>query len=140
MNETTAGSSGSSDAGKEAEVPLSEEEHRILQEIEKNFYENDPEFASRVKSETVYRHAGRNIKWALLGFIAGLAMLILTFTTSVVLGSVGFLVMLGSSVIFEKNLRRMGKAGWSEISQSKGFRSQFGRMSSKFGKRFGQKG
>jgi hypothetical protein len=124
-------------------VPLSEEEHRILQEIEKNFYENDPEFASRVRSETVYRHAGRNIKWALLGFVGGLAMLILTFTTSVVLGSIGFLVMLGSSVIFEQNLRRMGKAGWSDISssvQGKGIRSQFGHISSKFGKRFGQKG
>ncbi|MDA8269819.1 MAG: DUF3040 domain-containing protein [Actinomycetota bacterium] len=124
-------------------MPLSEEEHRILQEIEKNFYENDPEFASRVRSETVYRHAGRNIKWALLGFVGGLAMLILTFTTSVVLGSIGFLVMLGSSVIFEQNLRRMGKAGWSDISssvQGKGIRSQFGHISSKFGKRFGQKG
>ncbi len=121
-------------------MPLSEEEHRILQEIEKNFYENDPEFASRVKSETVYRHAGRNIKWALLGFVVGLAVLIMTFTTSVVLGSVGFLVMLGSSVIFEQNLRRMGKAGWNEISNGKGLSSQLNRMSSKFGKHFGQKG
>ena len=81
-------------------MPLSEEEHRILQEIEKNFYENDPEFATRVKSETVYRHAGRNIKWALLGFVVGLAMLILTFTTSVILGSFAFLIMLGSAVFF----------------------------------------
>ena len=124
-------------------MPLSEEEHRILQEIEKNFYENDPEFASRVRSETVYLHAVRNIKWALLGFVAGLAMLILTFTSSVVLGSIGFLVMLGSSVVFEQNLRRMGKAGWNDISssvQGKGIRSQFGHISSKFGKRFGQKG
>lgn len=124
-------------------MPLSEEEHRILQEIEKNFYENDPEFATRVKSETVYRHAGRNIKWALLGFVAGLAMLILTFTSSVLFGFIGFLIMLGSAVIFEQNLRRMGKAGWNDIStsvQGKGIRSQFGNFSSKFGKRFGQKG
>ncbi|NNN18614.1 MAG: DUF3040 domain-containing protein [Acidimicrobiaceae bacterium] len=124
-------------------MPLSEEEHRILQEIEKNFYDNDPDFATRVKSETVYRHAGRNIKWALLSFIAGLAMLILTFATSAVLGSIGFLVMLGSAVIFEQNLRRMGKAGWNDISssvQGKGISSQFGHLSSIFGKRFGPKG
>lgn len=128
--------------GKGGEVPLSEEEYRILQEIEKNFYENDPAFATRVKSETIYKHAGRNLKWALLGFIGGLAMLVLTFTTSVILGSLGFLIMLGSAVIFEQNLRRMGKAGWSEISssvQGKGLRAQFGQASSKFGKRFGQK-
>ncbi len=124
-------------------MPLSEEEHRILQEIEKNFYENDPEFATRVKSETVYRHAGRNIKWALLGFAAGLAMLILTFTSSVLIGFIGFLIMLGAAVIFEQNLRRMGKAGWNDIStsvQSKGLGSQFGKFSSKFGKRFGPRG
>lgn len=123
-------------------MPLSEEEHRILQEIEKNFYENDPEFATRVKSETVYKHAGRNLKWSLLGFILGLAALILTFTSSVVLGSLGFLVMLISAVVFEQNLRRMGKAGWSELSgstQGKGLRAQFGHATSKFGKRFGQR-
>ena len=123
-------------------MPLSEEEHRILQEIEKNFYENDPEFATRVKSETVYRHAGRNIKWALLGFVAGLAMLILTFTTSVILGSLVFLIMLGSAVFFEQNLRRLGKAGWNEIStsaQGKGLRAQFGNATDRFGKRFGKK-
>lgn len=123
-------------------MPLSEEEHRILQEIEKNFYENDPEFATRVKSETVYRHAGRNLKWSLLGFVVGLVALILTFTTSVLFGSLGFLVMLASAVIFEQNLRRMGRAGWSDLSSSvhnKGLRAHLGEASSRLGKRFGQR-
>ncbi len=101
-------------------MPLNEEEQRILQEIEKTFYENDPAFADRVRSETVYKHAGRNLKWAALAFILGLAFTVLTFTTSVVLGGVGFLVMLGSSVVFEKNLRRVGRASLHDLSEKQG--------------------
>ncbi|MHB1487009.1 MAG: DUF3040 domain-containing protein [Acidimicrobiales bacterium] len=99
-------------------MPLSEDEQRILHEIEQNFYEQDPEFADRVRSETVYRHAGRNCWWAGLGFVAGLALLLVSFTTSLVAGLVGFLVMLGSLLVIERNLRRMGRAGWRQVSQS----------------------
>lgn len=99
-------------------MPLSEHEQRILQQIERTFYEEDPGFANRVKTETVYKHAGRNCKWAVLGFLGGLALLIATFSTSIALGGAGFLVMLFSSVYFERNLRRMGRAGWHELSTS----------------------
>lgn len=99
-------------------MPLSEDEQRILHEIEQNFYEQDPEFADRVRSETVYRHAGRNCWWAGLGFVAGLALLLASFTTSLVAGLGGFLVMLGSLLVIERNLRRMGRAGWHQVSQS----------------------
>ena len=37
----------------------------------------------------------RNIKWAALGFVAGLVLLVVTFATSLVAAFVGFLVMLG---------------------------------------------
>ncbi|KJE77383.1 DUF3040 domain-containing protein [Ferrimicrobium acidiphilum] len=97
-------------------MPLNEDEQRILQEIEKTFYENDPEFADRVRSETVYKHSGRNLKWATLGFVVGLAFTILTFTISVVLGAFGFLIMLGSAVYFERNLRRVGRASLQDLS------------------------
>ncbi|MGH9067032.1 MAG: DUF3040 domain-containing protein [Acidimicrobiales bacterium] len=99
-------------------MPLSEHEQRILSEIEKTFYEQDPGFADRVRTETVYRHAGRNCKWAALGFFCGLALLVATFTRSTVLGGAGFLVMLACSMYFERNLRRVGRAGWQELSAS----------------------
>ena len=63
-------------------MPLSEEEQRILHEIERNFYEHDPDFAARVRRETVYRHAGRNCKWSALAFLGGLAILVVWFSTS----------------------------------------------------------
>ncbi len=99
-------------------MPLSEEEQRILQEIEKTFYDHDPAFADRVRSETVYRHAGRNLKWAGVIFVLGLIFTVGTFTTSVWLGIFGFLVMLGSAVYFEENLRKMGRAGWQDLSSN----------------------
>ena len=110
-------------------VPLSEDEQRILHEIERSFYENDPAFARGVKeSPTVYRHAGRNMKWAALGFVAGLAIMIV-FLSSLVLALIGFAVMLVSALFFHDNLRKMGRAGLQQLSESvrsRGFPDVFG--------------
>ena len=95
-------------------MPLSEDEQRILHEIERSFYENDPAFAKGVSQTTLYRHAGRNLKFSALGFVAGLVVLIVSFASSLVLGMIGFLAMLGSAFVFERNLRKMGKAGWEQ--------------------------
>ncbi len=99
-------------------MPLSEDEQRILHEIEQQFYESDPAFAREVGKTTLYRHAGRNLKWATLGFICGFVLLLVAFASSLILGFVGFLVMLGSAVIFERNLRKMGRAGWRQVSDT----------------------
>ncbi|MBW3536412.1 MAG: DUF3040 domain-containing protein [Actinobacteria bacterium] len=99
-------------------MPLSEEEQRVLREIERSFYENDPEFARQVSSKTLYRHAGRNLRWAALGFIAGLVVLVASFASYLILGILGFLGMLFSALIFERNLRAMGKAGLQSISEN----------------------
>lgn len=99
-------------------MPLSEEEQRVLKEIERSFYENDPEFAKQVSSKTLYKHAGRNLRWASLGFVGGLVLLVTSFASYLVLGIAGFLAMLFSALIFERNLRAMGKAGLQSISDS----------------------
>ena len=101
-------------------MPLSEDEQRILQEIERSFYDNDPAFAREVSTKTLYRHAGRNLKWATLGFVVGLAILVVSFAQSLVVGFIGFLVMLGSAFVFERNARKMGKAGLQSVSQRTG--------------------
>ncbi|MEW6154717.1 MAG: DUF3040 domain-containing protein [Actinomycetota bacterium] len=120
-------------------MPLSEDEQRILHEIEQSFYESDPAFAREVAKTTVYRHAGRNLKWAALGFIAGFALLISSFAYNLLLGFAGFLVMLGCAFVFERNLRRMGKAGWKQVSESvkaSNFRDTLGDTGNKLRKRF----
>ena len=99
-------------------MPLSEEEQRILDEMARSFYETDPAFAREVSSKTVYKYAGRNIKWATAGFVAGIVVLVAFFATSLFLGFLGFLIMLGSAFVFQHNVRKMGRAGWNEWTGS----------------------
>jgi hypothetical protein len=103
--------------GREA-VPLSEDEQRILKEIEANLSATDPALVQQVSETTLYRHASRTIKWAVIGFLAGLLLLIFTFTRALVLGVVGFLVMLGCLLVIERNVRKMGKAGIESFTSS----------------------
>jgi hypothetical protein len=120
-------------------VPLSEEEQRILQEIEQQLYASDPQLVRDVTSTTVYRHAGRNLKWAALGFVGGLVLMLATFATSVILGGVGFFAMLGSAILVERNLRRMGRAGWQALTGSvraSSVRSRFGSAGQRMRDRF----
>ena len=98
-------------------MPLSEDEQRILHEIERRFYEHDPEYAKSIESTTLYRSLGRNCKWAALGFIAGLVILMVSFASSVWLGGFGFAVMLVSAIVFTQNVRKMGRAGWQQMTE-----------------------
>jgi hypothetical protein len=99
-------------------VPLSEHEQRVLHELEQALYQQDPAFADRVRSESVYRYAGRYLKWSIAGFVAGLAVMLYFFTSSVFVGFIGVLIMFASLVTFWTNIRRMGKAGWEDIGRS----------------------
>ncbi|MGI9121007.1 MAG: DUF3040 domain-containing protein [Acidimicrobiales bacterium] len=122
-------------------MPLSENEQRILQEIEQQLYDSDPELAREVSSTTIYRHAGRNLKWAGLGFVAGLAFMVLTVQT-LPLAFAGFLAMLGCAVLFARNLQKMGRAGWREWTESaraSGMRDYFGTASQRMRERFNKK-
>jgi hypothetical protein len=121
-------------------VPLSEDEQRILHEIERSFYENDPEFARGVSTATLNRHAGRNTKWSVAGFVVGLLVLLTQFASPgrFWLGAVGFLMMLGSAFVFVSNLRRLSRGGLSNVARS--FRSRnFGATFSEPGRRLRQR-
>lgn len=124
-------------------VPLSEDEQRILSEIERQFYADDPAFSRRVGATTVYSHAGRNLKWAALAFVGGLVLMVLSFASSLVLGAVGFGVMLAAAISFERNLRRLGKAGWHDLTRSLpggGVRTVFGDARERMRDRFKRHG
>lgn len=99
-------------------MPLSEHEQRILAELEESLVRQDPGFAERVKSETVYRHAGRYCVWGALTFAIGVAILVAFYSQSVVVGLLGVAVMFVSAVVVERNLRRMGRAGWHDITRN----------------------
>jgi hypothetical protein len=99
-------------------MPLSEDEQRILRDIEANLSVTDPKLVQQVSDTTLYRHAARMIKWAVAGFIAGLLILLSTFTSVLALGVVGFLIMLFCLLVIERNVRKMGRAGLESITGS----------------------
>ena len=120
-------------------MPLSEDEERILKDIEREFYENDPAFAREVSETTLYRHAWRNIKLSLVGFVVGLAALVLALPVWY-LAFGGFLVMLACALVIERNARKMGRAGLESLTKTikagNGLREVLGSSSEKMRERF----
>lgn len=96
-------------------MPLSEEEQRILQEMEQKLREHDRDFADRVSHGPYRLHVPTGTKWAVAGFVAGFALLLATFRFSVALGVLGFLLMLASTLAFAHDARR-GPSG-SRVSE-----------------------
>jgi hypothetical protein len=92
-------------------VPLSEDEQRILSEIESQLRGSDPELVDTVSRTTVYRHALRAIRWATVGFVVGLVVVLGTFTSNLFVAFLGFLGMLGALIVVSSNLKKIGKAG-----------------------------
>ncbi len=120
-------------------MPLSEDEQRILSEIEQQLYESDPALARDIADTTIYTHAARNLKWAILGFVVGIVVLVLTLSTHFLLAFGGFLIMLASALAVERNARKMGKAGMQQITQSMkaaGLRDAFGNANQRMRDRF----
>jgi hypothetical protein len=89
-------------------MPLSEEEQRILHEMEEKLFERDKNFADRVSDKTPRRqparpsrpYSGRSGRAWILAFVAGFVLLLMSFRSSLVLASLGFLVMLVAAVFF----------------------------------------
>ncbi len=110
-------------------MPLSEDEQRILSEIEQRLYESDPRLAREVRSTTVYTASARSLKWSAFAFFGGFVAMIATLKVSFVVAFVCFLVMLGSALAFERSLRRLGRMGFQQLTQrspSTGMRSYLG--------------
>ncbi len=98
-------------------MPLSEDERRILNEIEDHLYESDPALAREVAQTTIYTHAFRNLKWATLGFLVGVTLMVVLLSVHFVLAFFGFAVMLLSVLWFENNARKLGRAGLQEMTE-----------------------
>ena len=118
-------------------VPLSDEEQRILQEIEQQFYANDPHLAGEMGSHSIYVHCLRQMKWAGAVFFAGVVVLVVALATAtnflVAFGA--FVVMLAAALWFERSLRKMGRAGMEQLGRqfrAGGFRDYLGTTSERF--------
>ena len=92
-------------------MPLSEHEQRILDEIEKRLAEEDPRLVESVSRTSLTTHLIRRIRWSLLVFILGFAMLMLFVLPQFGLWAavVGFVLMLGSALLVYHYLKQMGR-------------------------------
>jgi uncharacterized membrane protein YphA (DoxX/SURF4 family) len=74
-------------------MPLDDREQKILEEIERQFYEEDPRLAETVRRTTLASMTARNLKWALLGLVGGLALMLGFFTRQTFVALAGFAIM-----------------------------------------------
>jgi hypothetical protein len=77
-------------------MPLDDREQRILEEIERQFYEEDPKLAETVRTATLASLSGKHLKWALLGLVIGTGLMFGFFTRNTVVALLGFGVMVVS--------------------------------------------
>jgi hypothetical protein len=81
-------------------VPLSEEELRLLEQMERALVEEDPKFASTLRGTSLRRSARRRAILAGVVFLAGVTILMTGAITQMpLIGIAGFVVMLGSATV-----------------------------------------
>ncbi|MBI1349745.1 MAG: DUF3040 domain-containing protein [Actinomycetales bacterium] len=80
-------------------MPLSEHEQRLLEQMERALYAEDPKFASSLRSTSSVRAARGRAALGVLAILAGLGLLIGGVATTIIaLGVIGFVAMLVGTV------------------------------------------
>jgi fatty acid desaturase len=99
-------------------MSLSEEERHILDEMERSLRRHDRAFVDRVNSANLHSSQKR-ARWAMIAFMAGFALLLVAFGSSVLVGALGFLVMLGSTLVFVRYTPWRGPAKHHRVAEER---------------------
>jgi hypothetical protein len=93
-------------------VPLSDNEQRMLEQMERALYAEDPKFATAMRGTNRRPGAGRRLSIGGLGILLGLVVLVLGVAREqVALGVVGFVCMLAGTAYAVSSQRRSGPVG-----------------------------
>ncbi|MFF3843937.1 DUF3040 domain-containing protein [Streptomyces sp. NPDC002328] len=93
-------------------MPLSEHEQRMLEQMERALYAEDPKFASALEGSGLRTYTRRRVYQAVAGFLVGIALLMAGMVAQQVwLSVMGFLVMLGCAVLAVTGWRKAPKPG-----------------------------
>ncbi len=96
-------------------MPLSEEELRLLEQMERALVEEDPKFASTLRGTSLRSLARRRAILAGVCFVIGIAVMMTGVVANLIpVGIVGFLVMLASATMGLTALRGQRAAGSEE--------------------------
>lgn len=89
-------------------MPLNDREQRILEEIEKQFYADDPKLAQTVARTTLESVSQKWTPFAIAGFLVGLVVMLAFFRSQVLIAGAGFVMMVVSAGWIAMDLRRRG--------------------------------
>ncbi|MFG3255870.1 DUF3040 domain-containing protein [Streptomyces sp. NPDC048172] len=93
-------------------MPLSEHEQRMLEQMERALYAEDPKFATALEGSELRRYTRKRVYQSVAGFLVGIALLMAGMVAQQIWVSVvGFLVMLGCAVLAVTGWRKAPKAG-----------------------------
>ncbi|MER6787383.1 DUF3040 domain-containing protein [Streptomyces sp. NPDC000658] len=102
-------------------MPLSEHEQRMLEQMERALYAEDPKFASALEGSGLRTYTRRRVYQAIAGFLVGIALLMAGMVAKQVwLSVVGFLVMLGCAVLAVTGWRKAPKPGEQPVAGAAG--------------------
>lgn len=87
-------------------MALDDQEKKILAEIERQFYEEDPELAHAVRQIAKPSRVG--VRLAMVGVVAGLAIVIGFFASNTLVAFLGFAVLVASAAALATGLRSRG--------------------------------
>lgn len=100
-------------------MPLSEEELRLLEQMERALVAEDPKFASALRGTTLRRNARRRSFVAGGVFVAGVVVLMTgAISQLTIVGIVGFVVMLGSAYVALTSWKGQNSTPQSEEGRS----------------------
>ncbi|MEV0095693.1 DUF3040 domain-containing protein [Streptomyces sp. NPDC050738] len=93
-------------------MPLSEHEQRMLEQMERALYAEDPKFATALQGSGLRTYTRRRVYQAVAGFLVGIALLMAGMVAQQIwISVVGFLVMLGCAVLAVTGWRKAPKPG-----------------------------
>ncbi|KLL10564.1 DUF3040 domain-containing protein [Protofrankia coriariae] len=103
-------------------MPLSENEQRLLDQIERALVEDDPKFASTVRSTNPRTYLMRRVRRSFLLFVVGLVVLLVGVVLNrtpliVIFGVLGFATMLFAASRGAADLRRISGRGGETSSR-----------------------
>lgn len=87
-------------------MPLNDKEQRILDEIERQFLQDDPKLAKAVRTASATDVFRRSARRTVVGFVAGLALMLIFFTSNTFIAMAGFVIMVASASVFVVSIRR----------------------------------
>ncbi len=91
-------------------MPLSEEEQRLLEQMEEALAAEDPQFVSALRGASSRRHHKRIVIASVVGFLVGVAVLMTGAVVAVTaVAVVGFVVMLGCAYLALTHGRRLSE-------------------------------